>query len=114
MQRLNYMILLTKYRNRSISGNDLTNLWECFSDKQNEDVLQDLFLDDLNSFEVSSTRTHVDFKTIFSDIQNKIEPKNDDTFIYNTEDIRYFHLSENPEDEAFYILNENSVKISKN
>lgn len=114
MQRLNYMTLLTKYRNRSISGNDLTNLWDCFSDQRNEDVLQDLLLNDLNKFEVSSTQVHVDFKTIFSNIQNNLEPKHEDTFIYNTEDVRNFNFSVKSENEVFYIFNEDSEKISKN
>lgn len=114
MQRLNYMTLLSKFRNESISGNDLTNLWECFSDKRNEDVLQELFLEDLNRFEVSSTQTRVDFTTIFSNIQNKIAHKHDDTFIYNTEDVRPSLFSENSENEAFYILNEKLFKNALN
>jgi hypothetical protein len=100
MQNLNYKSLLLKYRNNTFSGHDLSNLWECFSNKINADLIRSIFLDDLNSFVVDTTNAGADFKTIFKNIQNKIEENEAVTYIYNIDDIRNLHFSDNLELET--------------
>jgi hypothetical protein len=128
MQNLNYRRLLLKYRNNTVSEIDLSNLWECFSDKRDEVLIQNIFLDDLNSFAITATKAHVDFKTIFRNIQNKIEENHNDTCIYNMDDIRQFQFSGTLEDKTLsqildliklsapieYALNGKTVKVSEN
>ncbi len=128
MQNLNYKSLLLKYRNNTFSGKDLTNLWEYFSDKTNEVLIQNVFLEDLNNFAVTATKAHADFKTIFKKIQSKIIENDNDTFIYNIDDFRHFQFSETTVNETLaqdldliklsepieFTLNGKTVKISEN
>jgi hypothetical protein len=128
MQNLNYRTLLLKYRNNTFSGHNLSNLWECFSNKINAGLIRSIFLDDLNSFVVDATHADADFKTIFKNIQNKIEENEAVTYIYNMEDLRNLPFSENLECETLaqgldlvkfsapieYTLNGKTVNFSEN